>query len=269
MNRGIGERSRKPAVAGSFYPDRRSDLEDVVDGHLGAANPPDSDVGPRMLIVPHAGYVYSGPVAATAYRLLQSVQPVRLVVLGPSHFVGFRGLAAPDVDFFETPLGRVSIDAPLRKRAAAHDGVAIDYGPHRREHSLEVQLPFVQRVLDDFTVLPLLTGDADPEPAVAVLDELLDDGVFALISSDLSHYLAYEVARRRDARTAEAIVGLRAEDIGSEDACGRTAVRAGLMLARRRDWVCRLLDLRSSGDTAGSRDRVVGYGSFVIGEPSG
>jgi AmmeMemoRadiSam system protein B len=254
--------TRPPAVAGSFYPADGETLSDTVDGLLDDAVPPELDVDPRMLIVPHAGYIYSGPVAATGYRLLfRSVTPPRrIVLLGPSHFTPLQGVAASGVDSFRTPLGDVAVDA------APSAGVVADPAAHQGEHSLEVQLPFLQVILADFTVLPLLAGNIPPDATADVLAEILDQTKgFGVISSDLSHYLDYDSARIRDERTAKAITELRAQDMQWDDACGLTAVQAALLVARRRGWQCRLLDLRNSGDTAGDKQRVVGYGAFAIG----
>ena len=236
-------------------------LRQTIGDLLAGADPPEIDVTPAMVIVPHAGYVYSGPVAATAYRYLALLPtpPRRLVLFGPSHFAGFQGVATSGADAFQTPLGLVATDS--RPPAGTTD----DLTAHAREHSLEVQLPFLQVVLDAFTVQPMLTGEIAPEAAADVLDEALRERHLAVISSDLSHYLAYDEARTRDRQSASAIVELRPEDLRSGDACGVTAVQAGLLLARRRNWRCRLVDLRNSGDTAGDRSRVVGYGAFVIG----
>ncbi|MEE8331278.1 MAG: AmmeMemoRadiSam system protein B [Acidimicrobiia bacterium] len=259
---------RAPAVAGTFYPADAATLSAAVDDLLASGDPAPIDVDPMLLIVPHAGYVYSGPVAATAYRLLATMPepPRRLVMVGPSHFVAVSGVATPNTRGLETPLGIVEVDAELAAAAEAHPAVAPGPAAHAREHSLEVQLPFLQRALGELTVLPLLTGEATPQEVAAVLDEAVDtEGVMGLISTDLSHYLDAATARRRDASTAAAVVELRPEDIGREDACGRTGLQAGLVLARTRGWACRLLDLRNSGDTAGPTDRVVGYGAFAIG----
>jgi hypothetical protein len=150
--------------------------------------------------------------------------------------------------------------------AGKHAAVIVEPAAHSREHSLEVQLPFLQVALGEFTALALTTGDIAPDAAAAVLDDLIDEpGVLGVVSSDLSHYLDHEAACRRDNRTAQAIVGLRFEDLAPDDACGRTAVQAALLVARQREWACRLLALGNSGDTGGPRQRVVGYGSFVIG----
>ena len=252
---------RLPAAAGTFYPRSADLLRRTIADLLVAADPPDFDVTPAMLIVPHAGYGYSGPVAATAYRCLNALPspPRRFLLLGPSHYVGFTGVAASGSDAFQTPLGLVATES--RPPASCTDNPSA----HASEHSLEVQLPFLQVLLDAFTIQPLLTGDIRAEAAADVLDDALDDHHFGLISSDLSHYLAYEEARTRDRRTASAITHLRAEDLHRGDACGITAVQAALLVARRRNWECGLLDLRNSGDTSDDRSRVVGYGAFVIG----
>jgi hypothetical protein len=259
---------RPASVAGVFYAADPHELRASIESLLVAEPPPEVGIHPTMLIVPHAAYVYSGPVAATAYRLLRAATdvPRRVVLLGPSHFVRFTGLASPGVEALATPLGLVPVDRELTTVAEALAGVAPEPAVHAREHSLEVQLPFLQVVLGGFTTLALATGDVGPHAAADVLDETIDaSGVIGVISSDLSHYLDYATASRRDARTAEAIAGLRPDDLASEDACGRIAVQAALLLAQRRGWSCRLLALGNSGDTAGSLSGVVGYGAFAIG----
>jgi len=259
---------RSPAVAGAFYPADAEALRAAVDELLAAGEPAQVDVDPVLLIVPHAGYDYSGPVAATAYRLLRAMpEPKRRVVLvGPSHFVAVSGVATPGVTGLETPLGVAAVDGELTAAAEAHPVVAPGPAVHAREHSLEVQLPFLQRVFGELTVLPLLTGEVGYQEVAAVLDEALGaGGVMAVISTDLSHYLDTSAARRRDAATAAAIVDLRPEDLEWDDACGRTGLQAALLVARSRGWACRLLDLRNSGDTAGPMEQVVGYGAFAVG----
>lgn len=259
-------RVRAPAVAGSFYPAEPAHLETMVRRFLAEATSPQLPA-PRLLIVPHAGYVYSGSVAASAYTLLEGAERVRRAILvGPSHFVGFPGLAHPDVTAFATPLGDVPLDRDLEELLQHVQGIKRDAGAHAREHSLEVQLPFLQVVRPGVTVLPLLTGDDDPAPATEALEEALTaPDVVGVVSSDLSHYHNYASAQRLDTRTADAIEHLRHSEIGPMDACGGTAVRAALRVARNHDWSCRQLDLRNSGDTAGPRDQVVGYGAFALG----
>jgi AmmeMemoRadiSam system protein B len=239
----------------------------MVDDLVGSAVVPATTIEPRLYIVPHAGYIYSGPVAATAYRLLRRTGlPGRVVAIGPSHFVEFDGLATPGVDSMATPLGSVRVDAGLQAIAEAHPAVGAHRRAHAGEHSLEVHLPFLQVTLEQFTVLPLLTGMVEPELVADVLGSTTGaEGVIGVISSDLSHYLDYEHARARDQKTAESINRIEPGRLSWGDACGLTAIRGALVLAQREDWDCAVLDLRSSGDTAGDRDRVVGYGSFVIG----
>ncbi len=251
-----------------FYPADRDELNAYVGNLLAAEPQPDVDVHPAMFIVPHAGYVYSGVFAASAYRLLQTAshRPRRVVLLGPSHFERFTGLATPGVDALATPLGLVTVDHKLGAAAEMFDIVVPVPAAHAREHSLEVQLPFLQIALDGFTVLPLVTGDVAPEAVADVVDRMLDvPDVVAVISSDLSHYLEDNTARRRDAGTAEAIIELRPYDLAWGDACGRIAVQAALLVALRRGWRCRMLSLGTSADTAGSPERVVGYGAFALG----
>ena len=233
------------------------------------ADAPESSAAlmPRMLIVPHAGHVYSGPVAAIGYRLLAREGVKRVGLVGPSHYVPFRGLAAPQHPRLETPLGTVDLDPVVDE--LVHRGLAVRSEPaHAREHSLEVQLPFLQIVAPESTVAPLLTGDEDPDPAGVAVDAMLDAGLFVIVSSDLSHYHDHVTARSLDSKTANAIVELREGDLGRESACGRTAVRGALRVAAERGWKCELLDLKTSADTAGPADRVVGYGCFALG-PAG
>lgn len=259
---------RPAAVSGVFYPSDPHELRASVEELLTAGPPPEIDIRPTMLIVPHAGYLYSGPTAAIAYRLLEATTATarRVVLLGPSHFMKFAGLATPGVDALATPLGSVLVDRELTATAEALDIVARAPDIHSREHSIEVQLPFLQIVLGEFTTLALATGDVAPEAAADVLDEMMRaPDVISVISSDLSHDLDYGTARRQDSRTAGAITGLRPEDLAWDDACGRVALQAALLLAHRRGWACRLLALENSGDTAGSPDRVVGYGAFALG----
>ena len=258
---------RSPAVAGSFYPSDPEVLRQSIEDMLGTTAVPETAVEAKLFIVPHAGYRYSGPVAATAYRLMQTIEPAtRLVIVGPSHFVDFAGLATPGVESLATPLGIMPVDAELTAVAESRWSVAPNRAAHAREHSIEVQLPFLQVLLERFSVLALLTGTVEAVTASEVLFDLMEvEGVVGLISSDLSHYFDYATARVRDERTARAIVERNHDHLARGDACGLVGVQAALLMARRAGWGCTLLDLRSSGDTAGRRDAVVGYGSFVIG----
>jgi MEMO1 family protein len=253
--------TRPAAVAGAFYPARAAVLQRDVAQLLAAITP--AGATPKALIVPHAGFVYSGAVAAAAYAQLRHAQEIRRVVLiGPSHRVGFRGLAVPSVDAFATPLGSVVVDAALRRAVLTHPCVVASDRAHQLEHSLEVQLPFLQSVLDDFTLLPLVAGDAAPQEVAAVL-ELVWGGAETLlvISTDLSHYLDYATAAARDAETCRRIATLRT-DLDGEDACGCVGLNGFLLAARAHGLTVRQLARCNSGDSAGDRSRVVGYGAF-------
>ena len=256
---------RSAAVAGTFYPLDRKQLLAEVRHHIDVADPTSPDFPLRALIVPHAGYIYSGPTAGFGYRLLRDGNFTRIIMLGPSHFVAFRGLALPGTEAMATPLGEVEIDAEVAARLLANPLVLDSAHAHRREHSLEVQLPFLQEVLPAVPVVPLLTGDVDTAEAAELLDDVLSDETLLLVSSDLSHYHSAATARRLDAATAKAINRLDIDSLDWDSACGRTAIQIALHLAVRRGYEVATLDLRNSADTAGSPDRVVGYGSFAIG----
>ena len=260
------ERTRKPAVAGTFYPADAEELAAAVDAALAAAVSLD-EPAPKALIAPHAGYVYSGPIAGSAYARLAPFRSAieRVVILGPAHRVPVAGLAVSGADGFATPLGVIEVDTQARRRVLTLAQVRVDDDAHASEHSLEVHLPFLQRLLDCFRILPLVVGHAAPAIVADVLD-LVWGGAETLIvaSSDLSHYHDYATATARDQRTAAAIAALETEKIGPEDACGAYPVKGLLEAARRHGLVVRVLDLRNSGDTAGARSEVVGYGAFAL-----
>jgi AmmeMemoRadiSam system protein B len=256
---------REPVVAGRFYAGRADALTTDVTTLLDAV-PAVETLPPKALVVPHAGYVYSGPVAASAYATLRPWHDRyrRVVLLGPSHRVPFRGLAMTKADMFRTPLGDVPVD---RQALAGLDipGLSFADAPHAAEHSLEVQLPFLIAVLDDFALVPIVVGDAAPALVARVLDALWDGPeTLIVISSDLSHYLAYEDARKVDARTCDAIEHFDAERLDHDMACGATPIAGLLVAARRRGLDIRTLDLRNSGDTSGDEEAVVGYGAWVL-----
>ncbi len=259
---------RRAAVAGAFYPGDEAALRaSVRDCLAGAVAPRRPDAPPpKALIVPHAGYVYSGVVAASAYaRLIPGRRAIRRVVLlGPAHRVPVRGLVLTSVRAFATPLGEVEIDREAAAVALALPQVSAGNAVHEREHALEVQLPFLQTVLDDFRIVPLAVGDA-PDDDVAEVIEALWGGADTLIvvSSDLSHYHGYADARAIDRSSADAILALT-PSLGHAQACGATPVNALLLCARRHGLVPELVDLRNSGDTAGDRSRVVGYAAFAF-----
>jgi AmmeMemoRadiSam system protein B len=260
----LAMRVRPPAVAGSFYPEDPAELAAAVDGCLAQAAPPRAgEPAPKALVVPHAGYVYSGPVAASAYaRIAPHAGAIRRVVLlGPAHRVWLRGLAAPRADGFATPLGVVPIDRAAIDAVA--DLVAVSDAPHAGEHSLEVQLPFLQRVLGAFALVPFAVGDASAEQVAGVIERLWGGAeTLVLVSSDLSHYHDYATARRLDGEACAAIEALDAARLGPDSACGCVPLAGLLRVARTTGLRVETLDLRSSGDTAGDRERVVGYGAW-------
>jgi AmmeMemoRadiSam system protein B len=259
---------RRAAVAGTFYPADPSALRAALAQSFAGAVPVDSAaVSPRAVIVPHAGYRYSGPIAASAYmRLRMGRETIRKVVLlGPSHHVAFRGLAVSSADAFATPLGLVPIDDELRSLALRAPAVVVDDAAHAREHSLEVQIPFLQTVLDNFTLLPLVVGDATADEVAGVLEVCWTRAdTVVVVSTDLSHYLRYGDAVIQDTHTAAAIAAKRPTQIHGADACGARPLRGLLAIAEARHMSVEQLDLRNSGDTAGDRSRVVGYGAFAV-----
>jgi len=259
---------RPPAVAGSFYPADAGELARAVEECLASATPAAAAHGrPKAILAPHAGYVYSGPIAGSAYAAIRpfAAEIQRIVLLGPAHHVPLRGLAASSASAFATPLGEVAVDREALNEALALPQVGIDDEAHRREHSLEVQLPFLQLLFPAFCLVPLVVGDASTAEVAQVLD-LLWGGAETLIvvSSDLSHYYDYTTASRLDRATANAIEELRAGDLGRESACGRNAVRGLLEAAAHHGLAAETVDLRNSGDTAGGHDEVVGYGAFLF-----
>jgi hypothetical protein len=256
-------RIKTPAVAGLFYPDSPRELSAVVGDFLDRAEV-ESPVRPHALIAPHAGYVYSGPIAASAYATLRPWRERihRVAVLAPSHRVPFRGLATSSADAFQTPLGDIRVDRAAVVQLETLPGVQQLDEAFTQEHALEVQLPFLQAMLDDFTLVPLIVGDADSDDVAQVIEALLAEDTLIVVSSDLSHYHDYATCQRRDRDTAAHIERLEAADIGPYDACGAYPIRGLLKVADRHGWQVRTLDLRNSGDTAGDRSRVVGYGAY-------
>jgi AmmeMemoRadiSam system protein B/AmmeMemoRadiSam system protein A len=258
---------RPAAVAGLFYPGHQFELaRDVLTMLDETRDPPLVPGFPKGLIVPHAGYIYSGPVAANAYSLLRPAAGIvkRVVLLGPCHRVAVRGLALPGASAFETPLGTVEVDADAVRALAGMPQVGEFAPTHAQEHSLEVQLPFLQQILREFKLVPLVVGSATPAQVAAVVERLWGGPeTLFVISSDLSHYHPYDQARAIDGRTVQAILDF-STDIDHEQACGATPVTGFLAAARAHKLSAELLDVRNSGDTAGGRDRVVGYASFAF-----
>lgn len=263
---------RLPAVAGMFYPGKASDLAGEVrallrDAGAAVGTVAASGTAPKAIVVPHAGYIYSGPTAARVFALLQPVADTirRVVLLGPTHRVGVEGLAMPTVAGFATPLGVIEIDRDAAALIADLPQVVVADAPHAQEHALEVELPFLQTVLPDFKLLPLAVGRASAEAVAEVLERLWGGPeTLIVVSSDLSHYLPYDVAREIDGRTAARILAFD-PTISHDEACGATPLNGLLIAAERHGLAARQVDLRNSGDTAGDRRRVVGYGGFAFG----
>jgi MEMO1 family protein len=263
---------RPPAVAGSFYPASSARLKEQVDALLAAVSATRRTARLTALVVPHAGYRYSGPVAASGYALLARLGHAvsRVLLLGPAHFVDLRGLAVPAASAYATPLGEVPVDSVLRAAVRHLPGVAVDDRAHATEHAFEVQLPFLQRVVPGATVLPVAVA-APPEQVVDLVDAVLrvDPLTVTVVSTDLSHYADQDSARRRDRRTADAVLAADAGAVGDRDACGAAALRGLLAWAGRDGCDIDELDLRTSGDVTGDLARVVGYGAFAVWEARG
>jgi MEMO1 family protein len=261
---------RQPVVAGRFYPADPEELRNLINALLAPVVPAAGPI-PKALIAPHAGYLYSGPIAASAFAQFIPERDLieRIVLLGPSHYVALDGLATTSAEAFATPIGVVPVDLEAIRQLRALPQVREMDEAHAQEHSLEVQLPFLQVVLGGFSLVPLAVGDATPEEIAEVLDALWGGPETRLvISSDLSHYCDPQTAQRLDRATAQAIEALKPAEIGEEAACGRIPIRGLLQTALRHGLSARTIDLRTSGDTAGPRDRVVGYGAFAFEEPA-
>lgn len=259
---------RRAAVAGFFYPNDPRVLHTQVAEMLALALPPASAAAPKVLVVPHAGYIYSGPVAATGYALLERIRHriSRVVLIGPAHRMAVRGFVLPSAQMFATPLGEVPVSRRDWLALQARPDVTVNDAPHADEHCLEVQLPFLQSILDKFEIIPLLVGHAPAEAVAEVLDDLWGgDETLILISSDLSHYTPYDRARQTDRATVSQILS-GSPPLAQDQACGATVINGLMLLAGRRDLEPQLLDLRNSGDTAGDRSSVVGYTSVAFSE---
>lgn len=256
---------RHAAVAGLFYPEDPEELRQTVNQLLN--NTGYEGPQPRAIVAPHAGYIYSGKTAACAYASLYPFREGirRIVLLGPAHRVYVRGIATSSADFFSTPLGTIPVDQSAVQTLTSLSQVVLSDEAHAQEHSLEVHLPFLQCLFRDFTLVPLVVGDANPGQVAEVLEKFWDlRDTFIIISSDLSHYHDYASACLIDQATTEAIEHLELELIGSQQACGCRPLCGLLQIARDRNMHVKTLDLRNSGDTAGSRDRVVGYGAYAL-----
>lgn len=262
----MSERVRVPAVAGMFYPADPVALRRMVRGFMEHAKPCSVDQ-PKAIIVPHAGYVYSGDVAASGYAQIKPEAIERVVLLGPAHRVLLQGLAAPETLSWQSPLGNVKIDFESLKKISTFPQVLFSERAHQEEHSLEVQLPFLQERLGEFKLVPLTVGDASAKEVSEVLNALWGGPeTLIIVSSDLSHYERYDQAVKKDSATANAIVDLNVRGLDMDSACGLIPIAGLIDQARQRRMRAGLLDLRNSGDTAGPKDQVVGYGAFAFYE---
>ncbi|WP_260291749.1 AmmeMemoRadiSam system protein B [Sedimenticola hydrogenitrophicus] len=259
-------RIKSPAVAGLFYPAEAAVLHQQIEQYLAAAAG-GPEPAPKALIAPHAGYIYSGPVAGSAYARLKlaASRITRVILLAPSHRVAFAGIAYSSASQFQTPLGLIPVDRGALDELNGLESLQLNDPAFQEEHSIEVHLPFLQETLERFSIVPLLVGDATAEQVAEIIERLWGgDESLIVISSDLSHYLDYASAAAMDRETSQAIEALRPEDLTYHSACGRTPVSGLLLVAKKHGLKARTIDLRNSGDTAGSRDRVVGYGAYVF-----
>lgn len=255
-----------PVVAGTFYPGDPDELRTDIRQFISDATQ-ELDHPPKALIAPHAGYIYSGPIAGSAYAQLAGIADTiyRVVLLAPSHRVAFRGIAFSSAEFFRTPLGDIEVDSSAMSMIENLPQMHLLDQAFTQEHSLEVHLPFLQETLNDFKIVPLVVGDIDPASVAEVL-ELLWGGqeTLIIVSSDLSHYLDYETAKAMDTATSKAIENLQPNQISHQQACGGTPVKGLIQIAQRKNLEVVTLDMRNSGDTAGPRDQVVGYGAYAF-----
>ena len=259
--------TRSAAVAGTFYPSDKRELTAMIDKFYSEVS--DQPAAGKALIAPHAGYVYSGPIAASCYAPLMKRRNIikKVILLGPSHYVGFMGMAVPSSDFFETPLGQIEIDKGLYQEALDCEDVITLDNAHLQEHSLEVHLPFLQTSLDKFTLLPVVIGQCEPTLVADLINKLWGGPeTLIVVSTDLSHYKNYDEARQSDFETAENIQNFNGNKLDHYDACGCTPIQ-GLLAAIKGKLGVKLVDLRNSGDTSGDKNRVVGYASFICDTP--
>ena len=257
---------RSPALADLFYPGQSRELQRFVSHSLKKASLalPPLPSPPKAIIVPHAGFIYSGQTAAYAYASIWPKNIRRVVLLGPSHRVAFYGMAVPSYDQFETPLGKIEIDSELIDQALLHTRVEANDAAHAQEHSLEVQLPFLQQLLGDFTLLPICIGSVEAEAVAQVIESLWHhDDILFVISSDLSHFHSDQEARRLDQQSIQMILNQQAA-LDHEQACGATGINALLKVTCKHHLIAQLLDYKNSGDSAGDKESVVGYTSIAF-----
>lgn len=256
---------RQPAVAGLFYPDDISALKSFVTHALKKVQP--QNIVPKAIVAPHAGYTYSGEIAASVYKLLEPLRDkiTRVVLLGPTHRVAVYGCAVPEAEFFRTPLGDVPVDTESIKILSQKPNVHLSDFAHKNEHSLEVHLPFLQTVLNKFTLVPIAVGDMSADAIMELLELFWEDTkTLIVVSSDLSHFHDYDTAKKIDQHTTQLIEDLQVDVITGEMACGTYPLNGLIKFAKKHHLTCETLDLRNSGDTAGDKHRVVGYGAYAF-----
>lgn len=256
---------REAAVAGLFYPRETTALREMVSQYL--ARSPDISINLRAAIVPHAGYIYSGQIAASAYKALQSARNSfkTVALIGPAHRCPVRGLAVCDWEGFMTPLGCITVNQDVVRRAFELPFVQLSNQAHQEEHCLEVQLPFLQVIDDKLTIAPFLFGQTSEEEIALLLEEICeDDSILPIVSSDLSHYLSYQEAIKRDQSTSQAIETLDSDAISADSACGAMAIKGLLTYAKRNKLAAKKIFLSNSGDSTGVHDEVVGYGAYIF-----
>mgnify|MGYP001572214696 CR=1 FL=1 len=260
--------TRQPAVAGSFYPASKTELDLIVSNLLQQVDIDADSYNPRAIIAPHAGYIYSGGVAAAAYSTIANHNFKRVLLLGPSHRVPFYGMALSRASHFTTPLGTIPVDTETVNKLCSNQSFDFNDSAHMHEHSLETQLPFLQKIAkNDFTIIPILVSETDYISTASALAEIIDDkDTITVISSDLSHFHTYEDATELDNRTNEKITSLKDNPICGKEACGCHPINVILEAARQRGWKVTKLEIKNSGDTFGSRDSVVGYGAYCFEE---
>jgi MEMO1 family protein len=258
------EKNKYPNVAGQFYTSNPNQLKKEIESYLDLANNYSHLTQPLALIAPHAGHLYSGAIAATAYKSLLPFKSniKKVAVLSPSHFFSFQGIALLDKDFYLTPLGKIKIDQKMNSKLLTLDSVGFLEDVFEKEHALEVHLPFIQSVLEDFELIPIIINAIEPEVIANIIRFLMDEGVFIIVSSDMSHFHNYQLAQELDQQTSSHILKMEYQQIKPEDACGYYPLKGLLYLAKQKNLQITELDLRNSGDTAGDKSRVVGYGAF-------
>jgi MEMO1 family protein len=259
--------TKEPNVAGSFYPLDPQELTALIDRYLGEVSTPQTDITPKAIIAPHAGFIYSGPIAASAYKsvAVRASSIKRIVVLAPTHHYQLQGACIPSFDGYQTPLGRVQIDRASVEQLSSLAVISQSDICFEREHALEVHLPFIQRVFDPTVpVTPIIVGASSAQQLLTIFEKLDDSKTLFIVSGDLSHFLPYEEAKELDLKTSGQLEQLQFDQLTHDQSCGYYPLQGLLLWAQQSNLKLRTVDLRNSGDTAGDRDRVVGYGAFTV-----